>query len=107
MPGGIPGAPPLYLANEGETERQAMELAIGKVSQTHSNLGKVTLKIIQAIGVKPTGGAHSEIIGKHKRFKASIDDLNMKYELILQTKRIPDQAEATTSTSLKQLVCND
>lgn len=79
----LPGLQPLYLTNTDEAERQAMELSLGKVAQTHANLGKVTLKIIQAIGIKPTGGAHKEMIDKLKTFKVAIDDLTNKYENIV------------------------
>ena len=87
--GGIPGAPPLYLTDQSEAERQAMEMAMGKVAQTHSNLGKVNLKIIHAIGLKPTGTGHSEMIEKLKAFKSSIDELTKKYEKSYKPKGSP------------------
>jgi hypothetical protein len=98
---------PLYITNTDEAERQAFQLAMGKVSQTHTNLGKVTLKIIEAIGKTPHGTAHTEMIEKLKVFKISIDELTQKYEKIVQHKRIPDLAEATTSSNLKKAVCYD
>ena len=104
----IPGAPPLYITNgTDDAERSAFELAMGKVSQTHSNLGKVLLKIIQAIGIKPHGTAHQEMIDKLKEYKKTIESLTNKYQMIVQNKRIPELAEATTSNNLKKLICNE
>ena len=104
----LPGAQPLYITNgTNDAETSAFELAMGKVSQTHSNLGKVLLKIIQAVGIKPHGTAHQEMIDKLKDYKKTIESLTNKYQLIVQNKRIPELAEATTSNNLKKLICNE
>ena len=105
--GQVPGAPQLYLTNTDEAERQAFDMGMSKVTQTHTNLGKVNLKIIQAVGVVPKGSAHEEMIKKLQAYKKTIDVMTKKYETIVQTKRVPDVNEATTSSTLKKMVFND
>ena len=107
MPVGAQGIPLLSLTNTDEGERQAFQLAMAKVNQTHTNLAKVNLKIIQAVGEIPKGAAHTEMINKLQAYKSDIEGLTAKYEATVQYKRIPDLAEATTSHNLKKNVCDN
>jgi hypothetical protein len=91
-------------ANE---ETKLWELGMAKVRQTHANITRVELKIMEAVSVPPKSGGHGEIIGKLQSYQGAMKKLKSQYEYVVEHQRIEGLAVPTTVHELKKKVCED
>ena len=96
----------VFRGNE-EEERKAFELGIKKVTQSHSNLNKLDLKLTEAMSYKPKTKGHQDVLMLFPTYKTWVANKLTEYKAIIGTRVIPGSTTPTNSVDLKTLCSQD